>query len=94
MIESVAGKSILFVMAVDAEYGPHLQRLISPFMTGVGPVESGVAMGAELARLHTQNALPDLVVSLGSAGSDSAYGTFSTESQPAASLCTWACIRW
>jgi adenosylhomocysteine nucleosidase len=28
-----------------------------------------VAMGAELARLHTQNALPDLVVSLGSAGS-------------------------
>lgn len=69
MIESVAGRSILFVMAVDAEYGPHLQRLISPFMTGVGPVESGVAMGAELARLHTQNALPDLVVSLGSAGS-------------------------
>ncbi|EHK54400.1 5'-methylthioadenosine/S-adenosylhomocysteine nucleosidase [Allomesorhizobium alhagi] len=69
MIESVAGKSILFVMAVDAEYGPHLQRLISPFMTGVGPVESGVAMGAELARLQTQNALPDLVVSLGSAGS-------------------------
>jgi adenosylhomocysteine nucleosidase len=69
VIESVAGKSILFVMAVDAEYGPHLQRLISPFMTGVGPVESGVAMGAELARLQTQNALPDLVVSLGSAGS-------------------------
>jgi adenosylhomocysteine nucleosidase len=69
VIESVAGKSILFVMAVDAEYGPHLRRLISPFMTGVGPVESGVAMGAELARLRIQNALPDLVVSLGSAGS-------------------------
>jgi adenosylhomocysteine nucleosidase len=67
--ESVAGRSILFVMAVDAEYGPHLRRLISPFMTGVGPVESGVAMGAELARLQAQNALPDLIVSLGSAGS-------------------------
>ena len=69
MAESVAGRSVLFVMAVDAEYGPHLQRLITPFMTGVGPVESGVAMGAELARLHAQTALPDLVVSLGSAGS-------------------------
>ena len=69
MAESVAGRSVLFVMAVDAEYGPHLQRLIAPFMTGVGPVESGVAMGAELARLQAQNALPDLVVSLGSAGS-------------------------
>jgi adenosylhomocysteine nucleosidase len=67
--ESVAGRSVLFVMAVDAEYGPHLQRLITPVMTGVGPVESGVAMGAELARLQVQNALPDLVVSLGSAGS-------------------------
>jgi adenosylhomocysteine nucleosidase len=67
--ESVAGRSVLFVMAVDAEYGPHLQHLIAPFMTGVGPVESGVAMGAELARLQAQNALPDLVVSLGSAGS-------------------------
>ena len=71
MIERVAAKSILFVMAVDAEYGSHLQRLFRPFMTGVGPVESGVAMGAELSRLHAQNALPDLVVSLGSAGSRS-----------------------
>jgi len=69
--ESVAGRSILFVMAVDAEYGPHLQRLFTPFMTGVGPVEAGVAVGSELARLHAQNALPDLVVSLGSAGSRS-----------------------
>ncbi|WP_353646005.1 5'-methylthioadenosine/S-adenosylhomocysteine nucleosidase [Mesorhizobium sp. WSM2239] len=56
-------------MAVDAEYGPHLRRLIAPLMIGVGPVESGVAMGAELARLHAQSELPDLVVSLGSAGS-------------------------
>lgn len=69
MTERVAGKSVLFVMAVDAEYGPHLRRLIAPIMTGVGPVESGVAMSSELTRLHAQNALPDLVVSLGSAGS-------------------------
>lgn len=69
MTERVAGKSVLFVMAVDAEYGPHLRRLIAPIMTGVGPVESGVAMSSELTKLHAQNALPDLVVSLGSAGS-------------------------
>ncbi|MGO4835761.1 5'-methylthioadenosine/S-adenosylhomocysteine nucleosidase, partial [Rhizobiaceae sp. 2RAB30] len=41
------------------------------FMTGVGPVEAGVAMGAVLARLEAAGALPDLVVSLGSAGSRS-----------------------
>ena len=69
MTESFSGRLILFVMAVDAVYGPHLRRLIAPFMTGVGPVESGVAMGVELARLQAGNALPDLVVSLGSAGS-------------------------
>jgi len=68
-IVRIGGKSILFVMAVQAEYGPHLQRLFTPLMTGVGPVEAGVRLGAELATLKAQNALPDLVVSLGSAGS-------------------------
>ena len=63
------GKSVLFVMAVEAEYGPHLNRLFQPLMTGVGPVEAAVRMGVELARLSTEHALPDLVVSLGSAGS-------------------------
>lgn len=65
----VAGRGVLFVMAVEAEYGPHLKRLFTPLMTGVGPVEAGVRMGIELARLKAEGALPDLVVSLGSAGS-------------------------
>jgi adenosylhomocysteine nucleosidase len=65
----LAGKNVLFVMAAQAEYGPHLQRLFVPLMTGVGPVEAGVRLGAELSLLETQGALPDLVVSLGSAGS-------------------------
>ncbi|MDN5926977.1 MAG: 5'-methylthioadenosine/S-adenosylhomocysteine nucleosidase [Hyphomicrobiales bacterium] len=56
-------------MAMDAEYGPHLKRRFTPLMTGVGPVEAGVRLGAELARLSEGGALPDLVVSLGSAGS-------------------------
>ena len=66
---SIGEKSVLFVMAAQAEYGPHLQSLFTPLMTGVGPVEAGVRLGAELAALKAEGALPDLVVSLGSAGS-------------------------
>ncbi|MGX7876981.1 5'-methylthioadenosine/S-adenosylhomocysteine nucleosidase [Mesorhizobium sp. ORM6] len=65
----IGGKGVLFVMAAQAEYGPHLQRLFSPLMTGVGPVEAGVRLGAELSRLKSEKALPEIVVSLGSAGS-------------------------
>ena len=65
----IAGRPVLFVMAAEAEYGPHLKHLFVPLMTGVGPVEAGVAMGVELARLQGQGTLPQLVVSLGSAGS-------------------------
>lgn len=68
-LETFAGKNILFVMAAQAEYGPHLRRLFVPLMTGVGPVEAGVRLGAELSRLAGQGTLPELVVSLGSAGS-------------------------
>jgi adenosylhomocysteine nucleosidase len=68
-VTQFGGKNILFVMAADAEYGPHLKALFTPFITGVGPVEAGVMLGAELAKLNAKNALPDLVVSLGSAGS-------------------------
>jgi adenosylhomocysteine nucleosidase len=38
-------------------------------MTGVGPVEAAVVLTKELARLSSHDDLPDLVVSLGSAGS-------------------------
>ncbi len=65
----IAGRDVVFVMAAEAEYGPHLRRLFTPVMTGVGPVEAGVRLGAELSWLKSEKALPDLVVSLGSAGS-------------------------
>jgi adenosylhomocysteine nucleosidase len=65
----IAGRDVLFVMAAEAEYGPHLKRLFTPVMTGVGPVEAGVRLSAELSWLKSEKALPDLVVSLGSAGS-------------------------
>ncbi|AMY01620.1 5'-methylthioadenosine/S-adenosylhomocysteine nucleosidase [Mesorhizobium ciceri] len=68
-IRRLSGKDVLFVMAAQAEYGPHLKQLFTPLMTGVGPVEAGVRLGAELSWLKSQKTLPDLVVSLGSAGS-------------------------
>jgi adenosylhomocysteine nucleosidase len=61
-LTSVGGRRLLFVMAVDAEYGPHLKRRFTPLMTGVGPIEAGVRLGAELAVLSEHGALPDLVV--------------------------------
>ncbi len=69
-MKSVAGKSILFVMAVDAEYGPFLKSRITPLMTGVGPVEAAITLARTLAELSIQDDLPDMVVSLGSAGSN------------------------
>lgn len=64
-IEMVAGRRVLFVMATDAEYGPALRARVSAFRCGVGPVESGVAVAAALATTPV-----DLVVSMGSAGSN------------------------
>ena len=63
------GRSVLFVMAVEAEYGKHLRERFRPLITGVGPVEAAVASTHALAELAVKDALPDLVVSLGSAGS-------------------------
>ena len=70
-LKSVSGKSILFVMAVEAEYGSFLRSRIEPLMTGVGPVEAAIALTRTLSRLDAENQRPDLVVSLGSAGSAS-----------------------
>ncbi|MDH4442579.1 MAG: 5'-methylthioadenosine/S-adenosylhomocysteine nucleosidase [Rhizobium sp.] len=68
-MKSIAGRNVLFVMAADAEYGVFLRTRISPLMSGVGPVEAAVVLTKELARLAIHDDLPDLVVSLGSAGS-------------------------
>lgn len=65
----IAGRKVLFAMAAEAEYGPHLKARFTPLMTGVGPVEAAVHLTAALAGLHREGVAPDLVVSLGSAGS-------------------------
>ncbi|MBD8665009.1 5'-methylthioadenosine/S-adenosylhomocysteine nucleosidase [Rhizobium sp. CFBP 8752] len=70
-LKAVSGRQIMFVMAVDAEYGPHLKTRIKPLMTGVGPVEAAAVLSRALTRLEAESRLPDLVISLGSAGSRS-----------------------
>lgn len=60
---------ILFVMATEQEYGSALQRRIEPLITGVGPVEAASATSEALARLEAEHDLPQLVFSIGSAGS-------------------------
>ena len=52
-------------MAAQQEYGQHLQQRFTPLITGVGPVEGAVSLTHALAK----GPLPDLVVSIGSAGS-------------------------
>ncbi len=56
-------------MAAEPEYGPHLRQRIVPLMTGIGPVEAAVVLASTLEALRLQEKLPDLVISLGSAGS-------------------------
>ena len=64
-IIEAGGRRILFVMATDAEYRDHLRRLFTPLICGVGPVEAAAACARRLAEGDA-----DLIVSLGSAGSN------------------------
>ncbi|PPD14422.1 MAG: 5'-methylthioadenosine/S-adenosylhomocysteine nucleosidase [Methylobacterium sp.] len=57
-------------MATEAEYGPHLRALIQPVITGVGPVEAAIGATRALTALLDAGSSPDLVMSLGSAGSN------------------------
>lgn len=68
-VVTIGNLAVLFVMATEQEYGPHLKSRIDPLITGVGPVEAAASSGATLAVLAQKNALPDLVFTLGSAGS-------------------------
>lgn len=68
-LKTVGNKRVLYVMAADAEYGPHLQALFRPVVTGVGPVEAAVSLTRLLTEFVLDGRKPDLVVCLGSAGS-------------------------
>ncbi|SKA31476.1 5'-methylthioadenosine/S-adenosylhomocysteine nucleosidase [Consotaella salsifontis] len=65
----LAGRRVLFVMAARAEYRERLKARIRPVMTGVGPIEAALGTGLALQALKDAGEAPDVVVSLGSAGS-------------------------
>ena len=66
---SSGNRRILFVMACAPEYGPHLRTRIRPVMTGVGPIEAAIETTRALQARADAGTPPDLVCSLGSAGS-------------------------
>lgn len=68
-VQDVGPIRVLFVMATEQEYGAHLRARIRPLITGVGPVEAAAATSAALVSLDHAGRRPDLVFSLGSAGS-------------------------
>ena len=69
ILSSFGPKTALCVMAAEPEYGPALRARIRPLITGVGPVEAAAAVAHALALLQAEGALPDFLLSLGSAGS-------------------------
>ncbi len=64
-----SGNKLLFVMAAEPEYGPHLRARFTPLITGVGPVESAMVLAAFLGERKCDGDMPDIIISLGSAGS-------------------------
>ncbi|MGV3573567.1 MAG: 5'-methylthioadenosine/S-adenosylhomocysteine nucleosidase [Devosia sp.] len=60
--------TILYLMAAKAEFGPHLAARIQPVMIGIGPVEAAVS--TTMALIERRDNLPELVVCLGSGGSN------------------------
>jgi adenosylhomocysteine nucleosidase len=68
-LHAIGPLKAIHVMAADAEYGACLRARITPFICGVGPVEAAITLAALLARLDQTGNKPDMVISLGSAGS-------------------------
>ncbi|MEE9375952.1 MAG: 5'-methylthioadenosine/S-adenosylhomocysteine nucleosidase [Rhizobiaceae bacterium] len=64
-LKQIGAAKVLFVMAAKAEYLTELQKRFIPFICNVGPVEAALHMSECLVI----NRDVDLVVSLGSAGS-------------------------
>ena len=63
-LKTIGKTKILYVMATDAEFGENLQKCFEPLMCGVGPVEAALNTALALTEFS-----PNLIVSLGSAGS-------------------------
>ena len=56
-MKTVGNARVLYVMAADPEYGPHLRARFSPLICGVGPVEAAVNVTQALAAAEMLPAL-------------------------------------
>ena len=56
-------------MALENEYGAHLKQRFIPLFTGVGPIEAAIGLTRALEQLSHLGNMPNLIISLGSAGS-------------------------
>jgi adenosylhomocysteine nucleosidase len=67
---SFLGKRTVVVMAASAEYGEHLQTIIQPYWIGVGILQAAMNITKLLERAKYRNDLPELILNIGSAGSN------------------------
>lgn len=66
----INGVSILTLIAAKAEYGQALQQIVpDAHIIGVGPIEATFSTTKILMQLHSENKLPDIIFSIGTAGS-------------------------
>jgi len=70
VLDRLGGAAVLSLMAADAEYGPALAGRLQPVRIGVGPIEAAINTVRALETLRGRGTLPELVLSLGSAGSN------------------------
>ncbi len=67
----INGISILTVIAAKAEYGTMMtQAILEPEFIGVGPIEATFNMTRILMQKQHNNQLPDIIFSIGTAGSN------------------------
>jgi len=69
-LDTLGGVPVLSLMAADAEYGAALSQRLRPVRIGVGPIEAAINTVRALTALQRRGTLPALVLSLGSAGSN------------------------
>ena len=70
----INGISILTVIAAKAEYGAMMAKtILEPKFIGVGPIEATFNMTKILMEKQQNNELPDIIFSIGTAGSNSLH---------------------
>jgi len=69
-LQRIGNLQTLALMATEAEYGSSLREVgVTPYMIGVGPIQAAMHTTKILVQLANEGSRPDLLLSIGSAGS-------------------------